>query len=153
MSFLVALPRYRPISGEPGEIYALKVAQVIENPRGYELHFEDRRFVPLQVSTDWVGDATSAVGNYWVMLPDGTETIVQASLLEATFVLSDTGQAALDVMTAYRTKAYADGKNPETHRDTLVRQAAGIIAQIQELDLAAAAGKTQPVPEASPDVR
>lgn len=48
--FLKPLPRYRCHK----EVSALKIKAVIPNPRGYELHFENALFVPMQVSTEWM---------------------------------------------------------------------------------------------------
>ena len=35
-------------------VRALKIKAVVPNPRGVELHFEDERFVPIQVGWEWV---------------------------------------------------------------------------------------------------
>lgn len=50
MEFTIPLPTYQCHK----RVQALRIMAVIETPRGLELHFEDERFVPMQVSKEWV---------------------------------------------------------------------------------------------------
>lgn len=81
MSFTIPLPTYE----RREQVQALKIAAVVPNPRGYELHFEDQRFCPIQVSSS-PGWSPPSVGTYFVI--DGDETsIMSAAAFEAGYTL------------------------------------------------------------------
>lgn len=63
-SLLINLPLYQHIR-VPRQVRALKIAAVIPNPRGIELHFDNTRFTPIQVSNRWAIDWAPAVGGYY----------------------------------------------------------------------------------------
>lgn len=63
-SLLIELPLYQHIS-KPMQVRALKIAAVIQNPRGFELHFENTRYVPIQVSGRWYTDWEPDRGGYY----------------------------------------------------------------------------------------
>lgn len=88
--FIIPLPRYRCHK----VVSALKIKAVIQNPRGYELHFEDGRFVPIQVNTAWVikqltGDngLNSLVGGYAVWYENGYVSWSPADAFESGYTL------------------------------------------------------------------
>lgn len=60
MSLTRELPRYQCNK----TVQALKIAHVLANPRGVELHFEDQRFVPLQVDAAWFDQHKVEAGGY-----------------------------------------------------------------------------------------
>lgn len=81
--FLIALPRYRCHK----EVVALKIAHVHMNPRGFELHFEDARFVPMQVSVAYVKKHDPVPGGYWVHYEDGYQSYSPAKAFEEGYTL------------------------------------------------------------------
>ena len=48
--FTIPIPNY----WRREQVQALKIKAVIPNPRGFELHFEDERFCPVEVMADWM---------------------------------------------------------------------------------------------------
>lgn len=146
--FSIMLPTYRPKSGGPGEICALKIAEVFQNPRGYELHFADRRYAPIQVPWDMTADEAMALpGQYWVWLADGNQFASPAEVLEDSYmrVQADEQRAVIDVLEAYQQASRRPGHYSAEHRELLVRSAAFLLSEIHRLDTEA--GLTQPVPE------
>lgn len=106
-AFTIPLPIYQCHK----QVAALKIKNVIETPRGFELHFEDSRFVPLQVSNFWMGQQLSRdhgychlVGGYFVW-EDGSARWMSAQAFEANYSLAEAPgavgpatQAARDVV-------------------------------------------------------
>lgn len=90
-SFPIPLPRYRCHV----EVSALKIAHVIPNPRGAELHFEDSRFVPIPVDHAFMAEWDPCPGNYWVSHPNDhgsmTQFICTAKGFEDGYTLIDAG--------------------------------------------------------------
>lgn len=83
MSVTAELPRYRCHK----EVWALKIKAVIPNPRGYELHFENERYAPHEVSTEWVGKCMEGVpkdrpDGYFVVYADGYQSYSPAKAFE-----------------------------------------------------------------------
>lgn len=81
--FLRQLPRYRCHK----EIGALKIADVVPTPRGYELHFEDQRFAPHEVSEEWTSKYWPQPGWYFVVYEDGYKSCSPAKAFEAGYTL------------------------------------------------------------------
>lgn len=88
---LISLPRYRCHV----EVNALKIAHVIPNPRGAELHSEDTRFVPIPVDHAFVAEWGPQPGDYWVSYPNEngsmTQMICTAKAFEEGYALIDAG--------------------------------------------------------------
>lgn len=61
---LIQLPLYQHRRVER-TIRALRIAAVIPNPRGIELHFENTRYAPIQVSNRWNIDWAPEEGGYY----------------------------------------------------------------------------------------
>lgn len=81
MSLLIELPLYkhrRPYRG-------LKIAAIIPNPRGIELHFENQRYTPIQVPSEWVGHWAAEVGGYYCHTSTGEEVYFRAATFEANY--------------------------------------------------------------------
>lgn len=107
MSNVIEIPRYQ--SNKP--VQALKIKQVIENPRGVELHFENERYCPIQMPAEWalkyvpVSQRPALLaGGYVVWHPSGPATWISAeefeqgySLIEAGPKVSSTRKAAKKV--------------------------------------------------------
>lgn len=91
--FLRSLPRYRCHK----EVSALKVAAVIPNPRGAELHFSDRRYAPHQVPNAWCARHEPREGSYLVIYDDGYQSISPPEAFEAGYTLIDANEAIEDV--------------------------------------------------------
>lgn len=76
-------------------VQALKIKAMVPNPRGYELHFEDERFVPMLVDASWVarqltGDngTDQLIGGYVVWYAqDGYVSWSPAAAFEAGYTL------------------------------------------------------------------
>lgn len=79
MSITRPVPRYRCHK----EVSALKIAHVIPNPRGVELHFVDERFAPHQVDASWAAKHKPAPLGYWVCYDDGYQSYSPAAAFEA----------------------------------------------------------------------
>ena len=93
-SYTIPIPTYQCHK----RVQALKIKAVLKNPRGYELHYEDERFVPREVSESWVvkclpGDKgyDHLIGGYVVWYEDGYVSWSPAAAFEAgyTAVASD----------------------------------------------------------------
>lgn len=89
MSLTRKLPRYQCHK----RVSALVIRAIIENPRGYELHFEDERFAPHQVSREWCGKHGPRAGGYFVVYDDGYQSFSPADAFEAGYSLIDGGAA------------------------------------------------------------
>ena len=85
MSLLRELPRYSDNKLAGIEIHALKIKHVIDNPRGFELHFEDERFAPHQVSNDWMTQHAAECGGYIAFESDGNGSYWEAEAFESVF--------------------------------------------------------------------
>ena len=92
--FLRQLPRYRCHK----EVSALKIADIVPNPRGYELHFEDQRFAPHQVSEEWVGRHLPSPGGYFVVYEDGYQSWSPAQAFESGYHLIEDADGAVPSM-------------------------------------------------------
>lgn len=69
MSLLIELPQYQRAQ----KVGALRIAHIIPNPRGVELHFDDQRYAPIQVSLSWIARHAPEVGGYFMVREDGFE--------------------------------------------------------------------------------
>lgn len=78
MSLLIELPQYWRVQ----RLGALRIAAVIPNPRGVELHFENTRYAPIQVSLQWVGIHIPEPGAYFVVMEDGRDGCMSAARFE-----------------------------------------------------------------------
>lgn len=95
MSFVISLPRYRCHK----EVSALKIEHVFQNPRGIELHFVDKRFVPIQMPLEWYRKHAmsegkplqSLEGGYLVVYPDRYMSWSPAAAFEDGYTLIDAG--------------------------------------------------------------
>lgn len=94
MSNVIEIPRYQCHK----QVQALKIKLVIENPRGFELHFEDERYCPIQMSAAWallhVGtgkDSSSLSGGYVVWYEDGYTSWSPAEAFEQGYSLIEAG--------------------------------------------------------------
>lgn len=85
MSFMIELPRYQCHK----EVWALKIKHIIQNPRGFELHFENERYCPVEVSRDWLLKHEPDVGGYFVVYEDGYRSYSPAAAFEAGYTLID----------------------------------------------------------------
>ena len=92
MSFVISLPRYRCHK----EVHALKIEHVIPNPRGAELHFVDKRFVPVPVNHGFIAKHNPMPGRYWVLYPDGYQSVSPAEAFEDGYTLVDAGGQPLE---------------------------------------------------------
>lgn len=69
-------------------VQALRIKAVVQNPRGFELHFEDERFVPMQVDDAWVYAKGAEAGGYVVWYgPDNYMSWSPAAAFEAGYRL------------------------------------------------------------------
>jgi hypothetical protein len=78
-SFTIPLPRYQCHK----QVSALKVKALVPNPRGYELHFEDERFCPIEVTYNWYHKHEPVLGGYFVVYDDGYQSFSPAEAFEA----------------------------------------------------------------------
>lgn len=78
-SFTRQFPRYQCHK----QVGALKIRAIIQNPRGFELHFDDDRFVPIQVGADWCVLHNPDPGGYFVAYDDGYTSYSPADAFEA----------------------------------------------------------------------
>lgn len=83
MSFTRPLPRYQCHK----QVSALRIKLVIPSPRGYELHFEDERFCPHEVSAEWFAKHYPMAGGYFVVYDDGYFSYSPAEAFEAGYTL------------------------------------------------------------------
>jgi hypothetical protein len=68
-------------------VQALKIAHLIANPRGIELHFVDQRFVPMQIASVWVTEHNVMEGGYLIIGDGGYPSYSPAAAFEATYKL------------------------------------------------------------------
>ena len=83
MSVTAELPRYRCHK----DVWALKIKAVIPNPRGFELHFENERYVPHEVSSEWVVKHKPGSDGYFVVYADGYQSYSPAKAFEEGYSL------------------------------------------------------------------
>lgn len=76
-------------------VQALRIKAMVPNPRGYELHFEDERFVPVQVREGWVINNAAASGDYAIWDGDGVFYCLPAAAFEAGYTLVETADGAV----------------------------------------------------------
>lgn len=81
MSLLIELPQYWRMQ----HAGALRIAAIIPNPRGVELHFENTRYAPIQVSLQWVSIHVPEPGAYFVVMEDGRDGCMGADRFESEF--------------------------------------------------------------------
>lgn len=81
MSLLIELPQYQRAQ----KAGALRIAAIIPNPRGVELHFENTRYAPIQVSTGWVSQHMPDVGGYFMVMEDGFDGFRSAAQFDAEY--------------------------------------------------------------------
>lgn len=106
--FTLPLPTYQCHK----RVQALCIKAVIENPRGYELHFEDERFAPMQVDAAWIikqltGDKglNHLIGGYAVWYDDGYMSWSPAAAFEAGYSLLLTVDFTPEQVTAAEAQA------------------------------------------------
>lgn len=68
-------------------VQALKIAHLIANPRGIELHFVDQRFVPAQAAAVWVTEHSVMEGGYLLVDEGGRPLYMPADAFEAAYTL------------------------------------------------------------------
>lgn len=76
------LPRYRCHK----EVSALKIAHIVPNPRGVELHFV-LGYVPVEVPHGWVERTNAEAGGYFVVYDDGYTSYSPAKAFENGYCL------------------------------------------------------------------
>ena len=82
--FLHTIPNYRCHE----QVKTLKIRTIILNPRSYELHFEDERFVPIVFSAHWVSRLHPEAGGY-VVWHDSHIGYSPAAAFEAGYTLME----------------------------------------------------------------
>ncbi len=94
MSNVIEIPRYQ--NNKP--VQALKIKQVIENPRGVELHFENERYCPIQMTAEWalkyvpVSQRPALMaGGYVVWHQSGPATWISGESFEQEYSLIEPG--------------------------------------------------------------
>lgn len=83
-AFTLSIPTYQCHK----RVQALRIKAVVPNPRGYELHFEDDRFCPIEVSVKGV-ESYPEPGSYMVLKEGRMPTYVDAAAFEAGYTLVD----------------------------------------------------------------
>ncbi len=83
MSFTRELPLYQCHK----QVRALKIAHLVANPRGVELHFEDQRYAPMQFPAQWIDQHKVEAGGYFVWYEDGYKSFSPAGAFEAGYTL------------------------------------------------------------------
>lgn len=89
-SLLIHLPLYQHISAGR-QVRALKIAAVIPNPRGIELHFENTRYTPIQVSNRWHIDWAPEAGGYYGQAENGEPFYLEQSAFEHAYTMVEVG--------------------------------------------------------------
>ena len=92
MSVTAELPRYRCHK----QVWALQIKYVIANPRGFELHFFNERYAPIEVDAVWVAKHSPAPGGYFVVYDDGYKSYSPAKAFEEGYSLIASPSASLD---------------------------------------------------------
>lgn len=76
------MPRYRSNK----EVWGLKIAAVIYEPDGCELHFEEREGVPpMRMSEYYAARHSPKAGGYWVRHQDGSQSWSPAEEFESDY--------------------------------------------------------------------
>ena len=90
MSVTIELPSY---SGKSSAevVHALKIEELFENPRGVELHFEDKRYCPMQFPSPWIETHGVKAGGYFVWDRYGDKSFVSCGEFEDRFKLQVAG--------------------------------------------------------------
>lgn len=84
--FTLPIPRYQCHK----QVSALKISAIVDNPRGVELHFEDKRFVPIQFPVEWAVRHDPHPGGYVVWYDgDNYVSYSPAAAFEAGYTLID----------------------------------------------------------------
>lgn len=89
--FTIPIPTYQCHK----RVQALRIKAVILNPRGYELHFEDERFCPIEVSEEFRFSTGAEAGCYFVVYEDGFRGCIPAATFEAGYTLVETADGAV----------------------------------------------------------
>ena len=74
------------------QVQALKIAHLLANPRGIELHFEDERFGPAEMSAAWIDKHKVMAGGYLVIYDGGYASFSPAEPFEAGYTLVGGGE-------------------------------------------------------------
>ena len=77
------LPKYRCHK----EVWALKIKSVRRGENGFWLNFEDDRYLPRNVTSEYFVKHQPQVGGYWVRYEDGYESWSPAEPFEAGYTL------------------------------------------------------------------
>jgi len=87
MSVTIDIPVYQSRAC----VAALQIKTLLPSPRGYEVHFYDKRFVPIQVSADWVSEYFPMPGGYMIFSNrGGSPTFMHQEIFEVLY--SPTGE-------------------------------------------------------------
>ncbi len=86
MSMTRELPRYRGRSCA-AVVHALKVELLLETPRGIELHFEDKAYVPFQVPAFWAETRHVEAGGYFVWDRYGDKSFQAGTAFEENYTM------------------------------------------------------------------
>lgn len=89
-SLLIELPLYQHIRRN-FQTRALKIAHVIPNPRGVELHFENQRYAPIQVSNGWAIEWGPQAGSYYLHAQNGEPMLLSGEYFESKYTLIEVG--------------------------------------------------------------
>ena len=90
MSLLIELPQYQHISANV-TVRALKIAAIIPNPRGIELHFENARFAPIQVSNQWDRFWAPEPGGFYGHDETGEQVYLHAESIQDYYTMIEVG--------------------------------------------------------------
>lgn len=77
------MPKYKCYK----EVHALKINNFQVNGETVKLFFEDTRFAPIEVTTDWANKHDLAAGGYYVVYKDGYKSFSPAVAFEEGYEL------------------------------------------------------------------
>lgn len=89
-SLLIHLPLYQHIAASRS-VRALKIAHVIPNPRGVELHFENTRYAPIQVPNQWAIDWAPEATGYYGHAVNGEDFYLDGDAFERNYTMIEVG--------------------------------------------------------------
>lgn len=87
---IIELPRYQCHK----QVWALKIKLVIPNPRGVELHFENERYCPFEMTEEWAIRHQPHPGGYLVVYEDGYRSYSPGREFENGYTLLDGSTSA-----------------------------------------------------------
>ena len=87
MSLTRELPTYQCHK----QVQALKIAHLLANPRGIELHFKNEMFAPQEMSAVWIDHHKVMAGGYLVIYDGGYVSFSPADAFEAGYTLISGG--------------------------------------------------------------